>query len=194
MQIFDNLFTIKEQEKIKDVLYGINFPWYYVKDVTFIKNKSQTRPALTHNYMVDGGIINSDFYNDVKIIYEKVNKKIKQKLKPFKVRSFLQFPLNETFLKSSSKSNHMEDTPHLDLKIEHLVYLYYVNDCDGDTITYHYNTKRRNNNETPYYEDMKIEKKITPKQGRVVVFDGMTWHSSTQPTKGPRCIVNFDMV
>jgi hypothetical protein len=27
-----------------------------------------------------------------------------------------------------------------------------------------------------------------------VVFDGMTWHSSTQPTEGPRCIVNFDMV
>jgi hypothetical protein len=22
----------------------------------------------------------------------------------------------------------------------------------------------------------------------------MTWHSSTQPTEGPRCIVNFDMV
>jgi hypothetical protein len=22
----------------------------------------------------------------------------------------------------------------------------------------------------------------------------MTWHSSTQPTKGPRCIINFDMV
>jgi hypothetical protein len=27
-----------------------------------------------------------------------------------------------------------------------------------------------------------------------VVFDGMTWHSSTQPTKGTRTIINFDMV
>ena len=46
----------------------------------------------------------------------------------------------------------------------------------------------------PNYEDVKIMKKIRPKQGRVLVFDGMTWHSSTQPTKGPRCIINFDMV
>ena len=52
----------------------------------------------------------------------------------------------------------------------------------------------KNISDVPNYEDIKMVKKITPKQGRVVVFDGMTWHSSTQPTKGPRCIINFDMV
>ena len=35
----------------------------------------------------------------------------------------------------------MEDTLHLDLRIEHLVFLYYVNDCDGDTIIYDYKKK-----------------------------------------------------
>ena len=48
--------------------------------------------------------------------------------------------------------------------------------------------------DVPNYEDIKMIKKITPKQGRVVVFDGMTRHSSTQTTKGPRCIINFDLV
>ena len=52
----------------------------------------------------------------------------------------------------------------------------------------------KNIKDAPFYEDIKIAHRVTPKQGRVVVFDGMTWHSSTQPTEGPRCIVNFDMV
>ncbi len=70
--------------------------------------------------------------------------------------------------------------------------MYYVNDADGDTVLYDYLSK--NIKDIPNYEDIKIVNKMTPKQGSVIVFDGMTWHSSTQPTKGPRCIINFDMV
>ena len=71
-------------------------------------------------------------------------------------------------------------------------FLYYVNDADGDTILYNYRSK--NIKDIPNYEDIKIIKKVTPKQGRVLVFDGMTWHTAQQPTKGPRCVINFDMV
>ena len=89
-------------------------------------------------------------------------------------------------------SKHKEDTPHIDLHHPHTVFLYYINDADGDTVLYNY--KSKNIKDIPNYEDIKIIKKVKPKQGRVLVFDGMTWHSSTQPTKGPRCIINFDMV
>ena len=113
-----------------------------------------------------------------------------KKLQMYQVRSFLQLPLNETLLFKDRK--HREDTPHIDIEQPHTVFLYYVNDADGDTVIYDYVSK--NVKDVPNYEDIKMIKKITPKQGRVVVFDGMTWHSSTQPTQGPRCIVNFDMV
>jgi len=76
----------------------------------------------------------------------------------------------------------------------HLVYLYYVNDCDGDTVIYDYISNGTHTLDIPFYEDIKIKKKITPKQGMVVIFDGMTWHTSTQPTRGNRCIINFDMI
>ena len=72
------------------------------------------------------------------------------------------------------------------------MYLYYVNDCDGDTVLYNYKSKDKK--DIPIFEDIKELKRITPKQGRVVVFDGMTWHTAEQPTKGTRTIINFDMV
>jgi|TARA_R110001592_G_scaffold240648_1_gene500734 hypothetical protein len=189
IKIFDNIIPKKQQEELKYLLYGNRFPWYFVSDITHIENQNQARPGHCHVYM-ELGEVNSDYINEVKKISDNVNKKIKKKLKMHQVRSFLQLPLNEKLLYKDNK--HREDTPHIDIKIPHTVFLYYVNDCDGDTLIYNYVSK--NIEDAPFYENIKVAHRVTPKQGRVVVFDGMTWHSSTQPTQGPRCIVNFDMV
>jgi hypothetical protein len=190
IKILDNLITKKESEKIKNILlYNESFPWYFTPDISLKDNKYQTRPGFFHLFCTHGKTNSNDF-ELVKSISDKVNKKIKKNLSPYQVRSFLQLPLNEKLLYQNNK--HKEDTPHIDLKVPHTVFLYYVNDADGDTVIYDYVSKGIK--DIPNYEDIKIIKKITPKQGRVVVFDGMTWHSSTQPTEGPRCIVNFDMV
>ena len=39
-----------------------------------------------------------------------------------------------------------------------------------------------------------IKKKVTPKQGRVVLFDGRLYHTAEQPNEDKRCIVNYDLV
>ena len=189
IKVFDNIIPKKQQEEIKKFIYERNFPWYFTADISYEYNKHQTRPGHFHLF-VNHGKKNSDYVSKIKKISDNVNKKIKKKLQMYHVRSFLQLPLNEKLIYKNNK--HKEDTPHLDLDIPHTVFLYYVNDADGDTVIYDYVSK--NMKDIPNYEDVKIMKKIRPKQGRVLVFDGMTWHSSTQPTKGPRCIINFDMV
>ena len=83
------------------------------------------------------------------------------------------------------------DTPHLDRFEPHLVFLYYVCDSDGDTIIYDYKTEKEG--DVPFFEDVKELKRITPKQGRVVIFDGMYWHTAEQPTKDVRCVINFNI-
>ena len=50
--------------------------------------------------------------------------------------------------------------------------LYYVLDSDGDTIIY--NEKKDSDNYT-------IKKRVTPKQGKVVLFDGQLYHTAEQP-------------
>ena len=189
IKILDNIIPKKKQEEIKNFLLGGNFPWYFVADITHKNNKTQKRPGHSHVFY-EYGKSNSQLSNEVDFISDKVNKKIKKKLKMEQVRSFLQLPLNEKLLYEGSK--HKEDTPHIDIHEPHTVFLYYVNDSDGDTVLYNYKSKSKE--DVPIYEDIKIIHRVTPKQGRVLVFDGMTWHASTQPTKGPRCIINFDMV
>ena len=80
-------------------------------------------------------------------------------------RAFLQFPLN---LKSKD-----DDTPHIDLDEgeRHIVVLYYVKDSDGDTVIY--NERTESNTYT-------VKQKVTPKQGRVVIFDGGQYHTPQQ--------------
>ena len=186
IKILDNIITKEEQEDFKNTLHGAKFNWFYIPDVTKLDNKQQQRPCLTHMYMKNGHI-NSVWYDYVKKISDNVNKKLKKKLRPVQVRSFLQLSLNKKFL-----GKEKIDTPHIDLDIPHTVYLYYVNDCDGDTVLYNYKSKDKK--DIPIFEDIKELKRITPKQGRVVVFDGRYWHTAEQPTKGTRTIVNFDMV
>ena len=111
IKILDNIITKEEQEDFKNTLHGVKFNWFYIPDVTNIANKQQQRPCLTHMYMKNGHI-NSVWYDYVKKISDNVNKKLKKKLRPVQVRSFLQLSLNEKFL-----GKEKIDTPHIDLTI-----------------------------------------------------------------------------
>ena len=93
-------------------------------------------------------------------------------------RSFLQFPLN---LESKE-----DDTPHIDLDEgeRHIVVLYYVVTSDGDTVIYNERT------ESDVYT---VKQKVTPKQGRVVIFDGGQYHTAQQAINTVRCIANYNL-
>ena len=64
---------------------------------------------------------------------------------------------------------------HTDANLDHCVMIYYVNDCDGETLLYKTG-------------------KIKPKRGRIVLFDGSISHKIKYPTKGYRCVLNFNFI
>ena len=99
-------------------------------------------------------------------------------------RSFLQLPLN--------LKDRRLDAPHIDADKDHLVILYYVNDSDGDTVIY--KNHFVNNDTTPKFEELEEIKRVTPKSGRVVMFNGRHWHTSCQPEHNVRCVVNYNVV
>ena len=183
--IIDDFIDKKYQQKIKENLMGDNdFPWYYIDDVTAAYEEgNQGRPGLSHVYVEynDDGTseITSDFHelflpllNQACLVLQIPTAKIIQG------RSFLQFPLN---LNSSE-----DDTPHIDLEEgeRHIVVLYYVVTSDGDTVIYNQRT------ESDVYT---VKQKVTPKQGRVVIFDGGLYHTAQQALKNIRCIVNYNL-
>jgi len=184
--VIDDFISLEYQEKIKQELLGLenNFPWIYTEDVTGAGDyDSQHRAALGHQYVE----IDDDDKSEITSVYHHLFipmlSKACQHLKMPEVevlqgRSFLQFPLNL----NSSK----DDTPHIDLDEgdEHIVVLYYVIDSDGDTIIYNERT------ESSSYTE---KQRVSPKQGRVVIFDGGQYHTAQQPSNGTRCVVNYNL-
>ena len=187
--VFDDIIDLKYQERIKNILIGEEtfddyyFPWYFTQDVTkHMDVDSQKRSAFFHGYVVSDndntiGTIDSIFHDIFIDLLKNVCCKIdKQDVNIIKGRSFLQLPINY--------NGERIDTPHIDIVDDHFVILYYVCDSDGDTIIY--NEKVKSDNYT-------IQKRVTPKQGRVVVFDGSYYHTAEQPVDNVRCVVNYDL-
>jgi hypothetical protein len=70
------------------------------------------------------------------------------------------------------------DEKHTDTPDDHFVCLYYINDSEGDTVIFDDNGKEI--------------KRITPKKGRIVFFEGSMEHCSSRPATKTRAILNFN--
>lgn len=71
-------------------------------------------------------------------------------------------------------------TPHIDNNFEHLVILYYVNNSDGDTY---------------FFNDNIVVDRVSPKQGKYIIFDGDQYHASSSPTDtDARIVINFNVL
>jgi len=92
----------------------------------------------------------------------------------------------------TQSSNTGYHSPHIDQNYEHKVFLYYVNDSDGDTIFFNQFWSENN----PATEDTLTEQiRVSPKRGLGIVFDGFQYHASTSPQiNGYRCVVNVDFI
>lgn len=191
MIIIDDVIDTEYQEKIKSLLLGKSFPWFYLQDVTNGKIKStQKRPAFSHTFVKDGEP-NSPYYTEllplVKIACEKAKISVTN---IFRIKTFLQLPLAEKIL-----DNDLLDTVHVDITQDHWVMIYYPFDCDGHTVLL--DTEYTEElGQYPQFQDVKkkIVEKVKPKQGRAVFFNGNRYHTAEQPREGFRCIINFDLL
>ena len=190
--VIDDFISKEYQEQIKNTLIGEalfnghEFPWHYIEDVTACgDHDSQHRPALYHQYMDfinenQKPVVDSKFHDLFVPLLQRGSFKGlgTTKVNALQGRSFLQFPLN--------LKNYDVDNPHIDLVEghKHIVVLYYVCDSDGDTIIYNEKTKS---------DEYTIKERVTPKQGRVVIFDGGLYHTAEQPINNVRCVVNYNL-
>ena len=188
--VIDDFIDKDYQEDIKDYLMGDylynneQFPWYYIDDVTAAYEEgNQGRPGLSHVYVEYNEDKTSEIVSDFHEVFLPLLSKACQVLQVptaniVQGRSFLQFPLN---LDSTD-----DDTPHIDLDEgeRHIVVLYYVVTSDGDTVIY---------NERTESDTYTVKQRVTPKQGRVVIFDGGLYHTAQQALKNIRCIVNYNL-
>ena len=148
------------------------------------------RPAFGHRLYVKGEVsqpFNVVLYPMILQVFNTIGYNVVDVLHG---KALIQLPLNPEFMGNSEP-----DLLHVDMNQKHVVFLYYVDDSDGDTIIVDkkyegYNLSEKELN----YKNYNVLKKVTPKKGRVVIFDGSYYHTAEQPKNNVRIILNYNVI
>jgi hypothetical protein len=206
--IFDNIIDEEHQTILLDYMENNYKNWAYrANSVVNYENthkfgKEFSFPGYTHNIeqIKDPKlIIKKEILNIVKLIEQNTLSKLElQSQYKFTYRYKLTClpPIGETTFNELCKNIHF-DTERL-----HLVFLYYVNDVDGDTLLF--NNKRGNNVQsnletmdetiTGDISNVELTHRISPKKGRVIVFNSNLLHTPGWPTIKNRYVVNYNII
>jgi|TARA_B100002052_G_scaffold281167_2_gene289938 hypothetical protein len=127
------------------------------------------------------------------------------------------------FSVGQGESRMLHHLPHIDNSYKHYVAIYYVNDCCGDTFIFEqrneflndqysmpnthwdsgnadpnfmFTEKQCQEEEDKIYErnEWTIKHRVTPKMGRLVIFDGAHYHASSDTTDDFRCVINMNLI
>jgi hypothetical protein len=184
--VIDDIVGQQHQELIKQRL--LSAPWYYIDDVAypnapdFVFEGSSRQPGFVHWYKSPNGN-QTDLFDVVLPIALSACDKIKFNLSNIvEARSFMQ-------LASAVKREY--NNVHTDYERPHLVCLYYVLDSDGDTFIFDQTEEDISPRDVNKSDKLTLLKRVTPKQGRVVLFNGSKYHASSDPSLGSRLVVNF---
>lgn len=198
--VVDNIINKELQESIKDLMLGTKFPWFFLHDMSYpkpalhnynspkdYKDYEISRPCSKHMFLENGKVVSPYYKNLLPIMNNSADHIKKDVTHIDQIRAFLQYPLSDKVYDVNAI-----DPPHIDIQEPHTVFLYYVCTGDGNTVFYDYISDGKGN-DSPYIKDLKVVKEVEPIQGRVVIFNGLRWHSPGFPKNGIRSILNFDV-
>ena len=178
MRVVDDVMPVVMQDQLHDMCVQPDFNWSFLNDATYDNREILAKkmdkpkyPSFSHlalkDYMPKSQIA-ALVSSHLLCISDKAG------LDPrivYRVRFGMYLPIANAPL-----HNNM----HVDMKVPHQVALYYVNDADGDTFFFDKNRQ--------------IVDRVTPKKGRMVVFDGLTLHASSMQSKDYRISLNLGYV
>ena len=116
-EVIDNYLPQEEFEKIRDIMMGTDFPWYYNPKITFT-SKDDKSMYFTHAFYKDG-LVNSNFFKLVLPLISKLNAKALIRVK------------GNMYPNIGSSLNNER---HIDYEFEHKGAIYYINTNNGPTV------------------------------------------------------------
>lgn len=174
----------KNQNKLEELLTGAEFPWRYNAETVMQKPKPLKQfddiSILGHTLIRDGQL-NSEYFNPINTLLD-----LSGLVNKFSLSTQIIRAQANLFLKRDRVIN---PCPHIDFqRVRHMVVLYYVNDCDGDTVFYNLSDC-----DDHRLDEMKEWRRESPKKGDIIIFDGKIFHSPSCPVESLcRSTLNFD--
>jgi hypothetical protein len=184
--VIDDFISLDKQDEISNLCFSPGMAWYFNPTAGYPKEilDNIQLPAqvldgfqFTHR-VIDNGQILSNTYPMFAPLLASL---------PFSNVIIERIKLNLT-TKVSGFNSHNFGSPHTDRGFnssnDYLTAIYYVNDSDGDTIVF---------NESVIDKNLTVKQRITPKKGRIVIFDGHVLHSPSNPIISDlRCVINLN--
>ena len=189
--VVDDIVSIEQQRKLLETFLSEKVTWKFSRDIA--GGNYYPRPGFGHGLFYNEKphskwfeLVLPIIENSLKAVYENTGEKADYRLE--KSRAFMQIPLRNV-------SGPEYDNHHIDFIEPHLAVLYYVCDADGDTVLFENVYHPQDNTSAPEPSELIEKARITPKMGRVVIFDGYHWHTATQPKEAEvRCVINSNVV
>ena len=190
--VIDDYLPDSLHDHVCQCVLNNQFPWFYLEDITreFPRENEYRQPGL-QNTPYAHGRVNNQFYDSISFLPSMMATTIQEMTKYSRERLILtrlRVGLNHPIIDFASKFEVPYNFPHRDYDEEvaekkHFTLLYYVNESDGDT--YVFEEQKELTDITQYT----IHKQVTPKQNRLLVFDGEQYHASSSPLKCDRRVV-----
>ena len=176
-KIYDDCISKEVVDEIEKYLVYYDFCWHYLPNT--LASDTEDSPQMSHVFygMRDGqDVFSKDFKTIMQPLLSEVNVNTDINVEDrtlWRAKANLLFPTCDRQLQHS--------LPHIDSNDEHQTIIYYVTDSDGDTLLFEDDKKT-------------IVKRISPKKGRFLFFDGDIWHASTNPVKSmKRIVININL-
>ena len=173
--IFDDLDLTHATDELYNLVTSGNFPWYlndktvYTSDV-YDETRFAECDIMTHVFILAANKNSENVHLPVKM-FEMFSER-----SGIEFKRILRAQANMVMQKKLDKPS----PPHVDTPHKHYVFLVYLNNSDGDTILFN--------------DDMEEIKRITPKRGRFVVFDGSIKHAVGVPINTKhRVVFNYNL-
>ena len=184
MKVIDNFLPKAYEDFLEDMFLSAPFPWYLnVNTVdaadyeSFKTRNTLASPQFTHVFMTDS-ITYSDYFPSVSVLLHHMM--LTQNVRtdsPIRIKA----NLNTVHPNAKVDSHYAIHTDFDTNKGDIMTCIYYVNDCDGDTLIF---------DETGKEEITRV----SPKKGRLVYFDSTLLHAGQPPKDSfARCVLNINL-
>jgi len=188
IEVIDNFLDDKLSAKVEHYFEN-KLPWYFIDNISIKENEGLGNYGFYHVFVIDNKFTTTEHLPAVEPVISKIQEKVN-------LPKILRVRADKTVWQNGFTKTY---SPHTDFRKGYdgasknfKSAIYYINDSSGDTIFF----KERQNEGTMIPTDidlLTIDKVVTPKRNRLIIFDGDIIHTGQAPiTHNFRHLLNLN--
>jgi hypothetical protein len=177
IKVVDDFLSSVYVDHIENLITSATLPLYYNTSTLYSDSykKGKESPQFTHTFVKDGQTHSSFTVHVEPIVFN-----FTARTEVLREKELVRCKLNVNY-RDVSFADGEHFAVHTDFSEDGITALYYVNDCDGDTLFFNKNYK--------------VIKSVSPKKGRLVYFNNQIMHAGQPPKQSMyRSVINFNWI